>query len=295
MSREQFLLDRKKGVGGSDCAAILGVSPFRTALDVYNDKVSPDVSDEPNEDMKRGIRAERYVLEEYVERTGEVVETNIPTIINERYPFMRANIDGRIRGENVIIEAKSTKAPMSSWENGIPEYYKAQVAFYAMLTNAERVDIPVLFSGWEYACFTYWRDNDFESKLKDAVIKFWKEHVVKGIPPQPQSLEELKTVYPSIDEEMIKKADDHIRNVVSEYKEVSDQIKKLDEEKESLKKTIQIYMGSAGLLDAGFCKLALKDRVINRLDTKALKAANPEIYQNYVKETCSRFLQFMRG
>lgn len=147
MSREQFLLDRKKGIGGSDCAAILGISPWRTALDVYNDKISPDVSDEPNEDMKRGIRAERYVLEEYVERTGEVVETNIPTIINQRYPFMRANIDGRIRGENVIIEAKSTKAPMSSWENGIPEYYKAQVAFYAMLTNAERVDIPVLFSG----------------------------------------------------------------------------------------------------------------------------------------------------
>lgn len=295
MNREQFLLDRKKGIGGSDCAAILGVSPFRTALDVYNDKISPDVVDAPNENMKRGIRAERYILEEYVETTGESIETNLDTVIDKEYPFMRANIDAKLVGQNVLVEAKSTKAPISSWESGIPEYYKAQVAYYAMLTNAERVDIPVLFSGWTYACFTYWRDAEYENNLKQAVINFWQHHIAKGIPPEPQSLEELKVAYPTIDDELIKKADDHIRHVVSEYKEVSDQVKKLEGEKESLKKTILIYMGNAGLLDAGFCKLALKDRIINRLDTNALKAANPEIYQNYVKETQSRFLQFMRG
>ena len=72
---------------------------------------------------------------------------------------MRANIDAKIIGQNVIVEAKSTKAPISSWESGIPEYYKAQVAYYAMLTDADYVEIPVLFSGWKYACFTYWRDT----------------------------------------------------------------------------------------------------------------------------------------
>ena len=295
MNREQFLLDRKKGIGGSDVASILGVSPFRTALDVYNDKVSRDVVDEPNENMKRGIRAERYILEEYVERTGETLETNIPTIVNKEYPFMRANIDARIKGQNVVIEAKSTKAPMSSWEEGIPEYYKSQVAFYAMLSDAERVDIPVLFSGWKYACFTYWRDEAYESRIKEDVVNFWQEHIAKGIPPHPNSLEELKIAYPIIDETIVKKADDHIRHVVSEYEEVSGQVKKLEKEKESLKKTILIYMENAGQLDAGYCKLALTDIVINRLDTNALKQHNPEIYQNYINETHSRVLQFMRG
>jgi len=234
MNREQFLLDRKKGIGGSDCASILGVSPFRTALDVYNDKVSPDIIDEPNENMKRGIRAERYILEEYVDRSGETLETNIATIVDKQYPFMRANIDAKIKDQNVIIEAKSTKSPMSAWESGIPEYYKAQVAYYAMLTDAERVDIPVLFSGWEYACFTYWRDAEYEANLKQAVIDFWQNHIVKGIPPRPRTPEELKVAYPVIDNEITKKADDHIRHVVSEYQEVSDQVKKLEEEKESL-------------------------------------------------------------
>ena len=52
MNREQFLLDRKKGIGGSDVASILGVSPFRTALEVYHDKTSPELLlEEMNEDM----------------------------------------------------------------------------------------------------------------------------------------------------------------------------------------------------------------------------------------------------
>ena len=67
-----------------------------------------------------------------------------------------------------MVEAKSTKAPISSWENGIPEYYKAQVAYYAMLTDANYVEIPVLFSGWKYACFTYWRDEAYEAGKRSS-------------------------------------------------------------------------------------------------------------------------------
>ena len=56
-TREQFLLDRKKGIGGSDVASILGVSPYSTALEVYHDKTKPElVLDEPTEDMQRGVR-----------------------------------------------------------------------------------------------------------------------------------------------------------------------------------------------------------------------------------------------
>ena len=166
MTREQFLLDRKKGIGGSDVASILGVSPFRTALEVYHDKTRPElVFDEPTEDMQRGVRVEKYILQEYSERSEVELNTNIPTIVDKQYPFMRANIDAKVIDANVVVEAKSTKAPISSWESGIPEYYKAQVAYYAMLTDANYVEIPVLFSGWKYACFTYWRDEAYEAKV----------------------------------------------------------------------------------------------------------------------------------
>lgn len=295
MNREQFLLDRKKGIGGSDVASILGISPYRTALEVYNDKTSPDlVLDEPTEDMQRGVRVEKYILQEYSERNEVQLNSNIPTIVDQEYPFMRANIDAKIIGQNVIVEAKSTKAPISSWESGIPEYYKAQVAYYAMLTNAEYVEVPVLFSGWKYACFTYWRDEAYETSIKEAVIHFWQNHIVKNIPPKPTSPEELMAAYPKLEEKTIE-ADNDIREKVYLLQEAQAQRKKLEEQEKQLKTQIQGYMGDAGMLDAGFCKLALKEIKATRFNANAFKEKYTELYQQYLNASSYRKLQFIGG
>lgn len=295
MNREQFLLDRKLGIGGSDVAAIMGLSPWATALDIFRDKTNPELAlDEPNEDMQRGIRVEKYILQEYSERSEVQLDTNVATIIDPQYPFMRAKIDARQLDGNVIIEAKSTKAPLSSWEKGIPEYYKTQVAYYAILTNAERVDVPVLFSGWTYACFTYWRDEEFEVEIKTSVINFWQNHIVKNIPPQPTSSEELMIAYPKLEEKTIT-ADNDMREKVYQLQEASEQRKTLEKQEKKLKAEIQCFMGDAGLLDAGFCKLALKERNATRFDTTSFKESKPELYQQYLNDSSYRTLQFIGG
>ena len=296
INREQFLLDRKQGIGGSDVAGIMGLSPWSTPLDVYNDKINPIlVEEELNDDLKRGIRVEKYILQEYAETTNEAIEINLPPLVDAEYSFMRGNADAKVVGQNVLVEAKSTKAPIATWNAGIPEYYKTQVAYYAMLADAERVDIPVLFSGWKYACFTYWRDRAFEAQIKEAVINFWQNHIVKGIAPAPTSIEEIQAKFPNIYEEKTIKADDVVRQVVSELQEVSNKRKELEKLEKSLKTHIQAYMGDAGLLDVGFCKVSLKSRSTNRLNTEALKIENPEIYQNYLAESSYRILQIIGG
>ena len=295
MNREKFLVDRKKGIGGSDVASILGVSPFRTALEVYHDKTSPELYlDEPTEDMQRGVRVEKYILQEYAERNEVQLNTNIPTIVDQECPFMRANIDAKVVGQNVVIEAKSTKAPISSWESGIPEYYKAQVAYYAMLTDAEYVEVPVLFSGWKYACFTYWRDVEYEASIKEAVINFWHNHIVKNIPPKPTSPEELMAAYPKLEEKTIE-ADNNIREKVYLLQEAQAQRKKLEDQEKQLKSQIQGFMGDAGLLDAGFCKLALKEIKATRFNANAFKEKYTELYQQYLNASSYRKLQFIGG
>jgi len=293
-NREQFLLDRKKGIGGSDVAPILGLSPFRTALDVYNDKINQElIYDYTNEDMQRGVRVEKYILQEYAERSEVQLATNIPTIIDKIYPFMRANVDAMVIGENIVVEAKSTKAPISSWAEGMPEYYRTQVAYYAMLTNSERVDIPVLFSGWQYACFTYWRDKSFEAQIKEAVIYFWQEHVLKNIPPKPSTIEELKTIYPIVFSSKTIKADNVIREKVYELQEIGEKRKNLEKQEKQLKTQIQGYMGDSGILDAGFCKLVLKERKSTRFDTATFKEDMPDLYMRYLNDNSYRILQFI--
>lgn len=295
-NRETFLLDRKLGIGGSDIAPIMNLSPYSTPLDVYREKMSPEVMyEEEGEDLKRGKRVERYILQEYCEVHDCKLEVNLPTVIHPEYPLMRGNVDAKVVGENVIVEAKSTKFPIAKWEEGIPEYYRTQVAYYAMLTNAERVDVPVLFSNWQYACFTYWRDLEYEARIRQAVIDFWNNHIVAGIPPAPSNPAELQEVYPKLETAKTIKADSEIREKINIWQETSLKRRELEKQEEKLKIEIQSFMGDAGILDAGFCKVALKERTMSRLDTGALKEAMPELYREYSNDNTYRILQIIGG
>jgi len=295
-NREQFLLERKLGIGGSDIAPIMGLSPYSTPLDVYRDKMNPIVAyEEESEDLKRGARVEKYILQEYCEVNNCSLETNLAPVIDPKYPFMRGNVDAKVVGENVIVEAKSTKSPIAKWEEGIPEYYRTQVAYYAMLSNAERVDVPVLFSNWQYACFTYWRDLEYEARIRQAVIDFWNNHIVAGIPPAPSNPAELQEVYPKLETAKTIKADSDIREKINIWQETSLKRRELEKQEEKLKIEIQNFMGDAGILDAGFCKVALKERTATRLDTGALKEAMPELYREYSNDNTYRILQIIGG
>lgn len=295
-NRETFLLDRKLGIGGSDIAPIMGLSPYSTPLDVYRDKMNPEIIyGEESEDLKRGARVEKYILQEYCEVNCLELETNLPPFIHPEYPFMRGNIDAKVLGQNVIVEAKSTKCPIAKWEEGIPEYYRTQVAYYAMLSDADRVDVPVLFSNWQYECFTYWRDYEYEALIKQAVIDFWNNHIVTGIPPEPSTPAELQAVYPKIEDAKTIKADNKIRETVSLWQETSLRRKELEKQEEKLKIEIQNFMGDAGILDSGFCKVALKERTTSRLNTGALKEAMPQLYREYSNDNTYRILQIIGG
>jgi len=295
-NREQFLLDRKLGIGGSDIAPIMNLSPYSTSLDVYREKMSPEVMyEELTEDLKRGARVEKYILQEYSEVSGLEIETNLTPFIHPEYPFMRGNIDARVIGENVIVEAKSTKCPIAKWEEGIPEYYRTQVAYYAMLSNAERVDVPVLFSNWQYACFTYWRDLEYEARIRQTVIDFWNNHIVAGIPPAPSNPAELQEVYPKLETAKTIKADSGIREKVNLWQEAAIKRRELEKQEEKLKIEIQRFMGDAGILDSGFCKVALRERTASRLDINSLKATMPELYKEYSNDNTYRILQIIGG
>lgn len=295
-NRETFLLERKLGIGGSDIAPIMGLSPWCTPLDVYRDKMNPAVIyEEESEDLKRGVRVEKYILQEYSEVNNCSLEINLAPVIDPKYPFMRGNVDAKVVDENVIVEAKSTKCPIANWEKGIPEYYRTQVAYYAMLTNAERVDVPVLFSNWQYACFTYWRDLEYEARIRQAVIDFWNNHILAGIPPAPSNPAELQEVYPKLETAKTIKADSDIREKVNLWQKISLRRRELEKREEKLKIEIQNFMGDAGILDAGFCKVALKERTATRLDTGALKEAMPELYREYSNDNTYRILQIIGG
>ncbi len=291
--REQFLLDRKTGIGGSDIAAIIGLSPFKTALDIYNEKIG-EYFPEDNNVLKRGRRAEKYILEEYSERNGEVLEIDLPMFKSSEYPFLIGNIDAKVENQNVIVEAKSSRFNITSWQGRIPDYYLVQIAHYANICDADRVDLAVLFNNWEYGCFSYYRDEGLESKIKTAAIDFWQNNVLKQIPPAFQNVQDVIKAYPYSVEDKEVIADNGIISEIMELTSITNKIKELHQKEEILKLKVMEYMKDAEKLNINDNFLvSWKKTVQNRLDIKVLKSEHPEIYNAYLKKIESRPLKFI--
>ena len=121
-----WLEERRKGIGGSDIAAIMGLSPFRTPFQVYQEKRREVVPWQGNETTDWGKRMEPAIRQWYSDQTGRAVRVPDRIITHSRYPFMLASIDGftddPLRGLE-IKTARSAKGWGEPGSNEIPDYY----------------------------------------------------------------------------------------------------------------------------------------------------------------------------
>ena len=171
LSHGEWLRWRKHGLGGSDVGAIVGLNPYRTATHVYYDKTSDEVEDYDNEAMRQGRELEEYVARRFVEETGKKVRRANYMFVDERNPFMIADVDRLIVGENAGLECK-TCSPYSAakWKDGqIPLSYLLQCYHYISVCNADCWYIAVLIYGQKFIYHKIERDLDFvktELKIK---------------------------------------------------------------------------------------------------------------------------------
>jgi putative phage-type endonuclease len=290
MNNEQFLLDRKTGIGGSDISAILGINPWKTALDVYFDKVADEIVYEQNDNMERGRKLEEYVLKEYSDRNSTELEIGLEMERDKQYSCLIAHYDAKIKDRNVIVEAKSSKMNPFSWGNVIPAYYRTQVAHYAAIADCEYVDVAVLFNQWQYAQFTYYRDEEYEKYIRKTAVDFWNNHVLKKIPPQPQNLEEVKKVYTKANLASSLKANDIMKNAVQELKLLEEDKKNIEHRLNTVKAYIMQTMEENEILEdeEGKSLIVWRNSTRRLFDTNAFKENHIDLYNKFVKNVESR-------
>lgn len=132
LDKKEWLKYRKGGIGGSDAGAICGLNPYRTAMQVYNDKRTEEIEEFDNEAMREGRDLEEYVARRFMEATGKKVRRANTMFCDEENPFMLADVDRMIVGENAGLECK-TASPFSAdkWEDDkIPLSYQIQCYHY---------------------------------------------------------------------------------------------------------------------------------------------------------------------
>jgi len=183
LSKEEWLMLRKKGIGGSEAAIILGLSPWTTIEELWKEKTSDTVTNIQNESMYWGTLLEDIVAKEFAKRTGMNVYKYQYMLFSTQYPFITANVDRRIKNTNdkfLGLECKTTSFTQKQRWNTIhiPLHYYAQVQQYMYVTGAEEWYVAVLIGGNYFLAYHVKRDEPFINEMVKKEVRFWIEYVV---------------------------------------------------------------------------------------------------------------------
>ena len=201
-NEQEWLSGRMNGIGGSDASAVVGMNPYKTNIQLFEEKtgrsISEDISEKPY--VIYGKKAEEYIRElfklDYPEYLVEHHEYRI--LQNTKYPFMQASLDGELTdldGRKGILEIKTTNILQSmqyeKWKDRVPDNYYIQVLHYLLVTGYQFIVLRAhLRSDWGWDKRTSVKHYFIErSEVQDDLdmllqeeIKFWK-YVESGIKP----------------------------------------------------------------------------------------------------------------
>jgi len=278
---------RAQGIGGSDAPIIAGVSPWKTPLALWMEKrgTTTEIS-EANLPMKIGTALESLILNEWAAQTGREVTLQDSTLFALGNRTLFAHIDGQVKGCNEGIEAKWVGRPNAEWgdpdTDAVPAHVFIQCAHYLMVTGWNRWHVAACMGGQDVRVYVIERNEAIIEHLRAMELEFWRK-VQDGTPPDMQNAADARLRWPRDDGSQITASPDvleilaqlqHVRNEARDYAVMQD---KLEGE-------VQKYMGEASTLvnAAGAVYATWKlSKPSERLDTKALRAACPDVAQQF--------------
>jgi|LSQX01.1.fsa_nt_gb putative phage-type endonuclease len=203
MKYQEWLEYRRKGIGGSDVAAVCGLSKWKSPVEVWLDKTGQIEPEPAGEAAYWGTLMEPVIREEFTDRTGLRVRQVNALLQHKRFPFMLANIDGIVndpsRGEG-IFEAKTSSAYRAAeWEEGLPDEYALQIQHYMAVTGFNYAYIAVLIGGNRFLWKLVEKDDAVVDLLIQMESKFWQlveTRTAPDIDGSSASTELLNRLYP---------------------------------------------------------------------------------------------------
>lgn len=227
MDRETWKEYRKKGLGGSDASAAVGVNPYKSPIVLYMEKTGQYTPPEPGEAAYWGNMLEDVVANEFIKRYNEGLlqeweqltadeGLNVPfkeariqrrnaILMHDEHDFMLMNVDRflfcPVKGKG-ILECKTASAYLADEWKGedIPDQYYVQVQHYLAITGLNYAYVAVLIGGQKFSMYYIERDEEFIQNLIRLESEFWHRVTVSNIPPaidgSDSTSEMYKLMYP---------------------------------------------------------------------------------------------------
>lgn len=202
--RESWLLARQRGLGGSDIAAVVGMSPFKRPIDIFIGKTETvEFGEDVREFLAWGNLLEPVIRAEYARRAGQAVISGLDiaplfpgrsaqwgeqTIVKaEGREWMLGTPDGISPRIARGLEIKNSSFRGEGWgtagSDEIPDHYAIQCQWYMGVTGLPQWDVAVLFHGNTLETFRLYRNDDLLEELIIAGESFWNDHIEKRIAP----------------------------------------------------------------------------------------------------------------
>lgn len=265
LTKEQ-ILKRKTYIGGTDCAPILGLSRWRSPIEVWAEKtgrIEPeDISQKVA--VKLGTRLEEAVAELFTEQTGKKVRRVNETMFHPKYSFLGANIDRKVDGEDAILECKTTSAwKAKEWDGEeLPQEYILQCMHYLAVTGRKKAYLAVLIGNQDFKLREIDADETLIKSIVEKEVYFWNTFIVPKVMPQTVTAKDgdiLYKLYPKANEGEIRQLADKFNAIKESIDALKQDRSALDSQIRKLENEIKAEIGENEIGDTGIWEIRWKN------------------------------------
>ena len=283
-SRKDWLLERAKSIGASDSSAVLGINPWKSNVELWLEKTNPEsLLDQPdNLNMRLGRDMEPILRQLFTEETGLQVRQDNHIRYDDEYPFLSTNLDGRIVGDKVPLELKTT----GMWDGMIPDNYFCQLQHQMMVTNSPYIYFAVLVLsnfGKQFIVEKYERNERFIADMRATMVDFWMNYVVTGVAPDPVSVKDARLLYNETNQESVIEGSFDMITICEKIKDYNKDIKKIKSKADELRVDIMDTMKEDEIMTYKGSTLSTwkKSKGKVKFDLNKFKKDHPDIYEEY--------------
>ena len=292
---QDFTQDRTKYLGGSDIGALLGLSTYRTPLELWLEKTGQEVPQADSLPLRFGSFAEAFVAAEYTRSTGFSLVHDESIYIHPKHAFMSAHIDRFVLGDGPnrpathLLECK-TANPFTKGQWGdvgsdqVPMSYLCQCIWYMAITQLERVDLAVLFGNSELRIYVIERDLALEELVIGKALQFWQDHVLAKVPPPAHTEDDYQILFKQGDPSQTVEATAATIELVRQWHDLTSQSKVLDAQMGQIKQQLMETLQEAQTLTYEGQVIATwkAPKPSYRFDSKRLESEDKALYERFM-------------